>query len=183
MREAGPCPRGKPGDRTLNDFKDETQPRERAFPVVVYRLRVSIVPSLRAGARNTREGEPALVASIAAANGDGRVQRPPKRCTTTRKNVPRGCAPLWRGFRPLPPYRESTCSMRGPLPGAPTRPWSPIKRVSSHNILPAPRENSPALFPRLARAPPHHPSAPQQQKSNTYVTLLGMGRCAGKPLL
>ena len=180
---AGQRPRGKPGDRTLNDSKDETQPRERVFHVVVYRRRVSIVPSLRAGTRNAREGEPALVASIAAENGDGRVQRPPKRCTTTRKNVPRGCAPLSRVVRPLPPYRESKCSMRGPFFGAPTRPWSPIKRASSHNIPPAPRENSPALFSLLARAPPHHPSAPQQQKSNTYVTLLGMGRCAGKPLL
>ena len=72
----GQRPRGKPGDRTLNDSKDGTQPRERVFPVLVYRRRVSIVPSLRAGARNAREGEPALAAAIAAANGDGRVQRP-----------------------------------------------------------------------------------------------------------
>ena len=93
----------------------------------------------------------------------------PKRCTATRKSVPRGCALLWRVVRPLPPYRESKCSMRGPLPGAPTRPWSPIKRASSHNIPPAPRENSPALFPPLGRAPPHPPSAPQKPKSNTYL--------------
>ena len=73
---AGQRPHGTPADRTLNDLKDETQPRERVFPVLVYRLRVSIVPSLRAGARNAREGEPALAAAIAAANGDGRVQRP-----------------------------------------------------------------------------------------------------------
>ena len=92
-----------------------------------------------------------------------------KRCTTTRKNVPRGCAPLWRGLRPLPPYRESKCPMRGPLPGAPTRPWSPIKRASSQNLPPSPRENSPALFPLVARAPPHHPSAPQKPNSNAYL--------------
>ena len=81
---------------------------------------------------------------------------------------PRLCTALARPSA-LPPYRESKCPMRGPLPGAPTRPWSPIKRASSQNVPPSPRENSPALFPRVGRAPPHHPSAPQKPNSNTYL--------------
>ena len=145
---AGQRPRGKPGDRTLNDSKDETQPRERVFHVVVYRRRVSIVPSLRAGTRNAREGEPGLVASIPAGKGEGRVQRRSKAVHRHEEE----CSPRLRtalARRSAPPS----------LPG-----------VEMLHEGAAPRRSNAAVEPDQTRVLAQYPTRAPRELTRTFST-------------
>ena len=83
--------------------------------------------------------------SIAGGDGDGRVKRCRKRCTTTEKSLPRGCAPLSPVDRALPPCRESKCARSG----------APPRR--SNTAVEADRDLISAKFrdPRLERTPLH----------------------------
>ena len=98
-----------------------------------------------------RKGEraPASRVSIARRDDDGRVQRRKKWCRTAGKSLPRGCAPLSRVDRRLPPRRESKCAGRAALPADFHGRGGRSTPILHKFFIPAAPENSPRRFPPL----------------------------------
>ena len=121
----------------------------------------------------TGSWHPPLRVSIAARDGDGRVKRYQKGCTTTRRTLPRGCAPLLAVDRPLPPRGESKCARSG----APTRRFNTAVEADEDRIFAHfhnPRLERTHLHPFLAfgvAAAPRSRRSPPMSRSSLPLVL------------